>query len=91
MDTITAASARSSLGLEDRRKLTLSGVTAMGAATPTQVTAETGLGGLVVKGAELHIVKYSQEDGLLVLCGHFDSMAYETSATKQSMWKRMWK
>lgn len=83
--------AKSTLNLEDRKRLTVTGVRSMGAATPSCVACRTGLGDLTVKGSQLHILKFSQEEGLLIVDGNVDSIAYAAAQDKKPFWKRMWK
>ena len=77
------------LTVDGRKKLTVTGVRRMGIVNDTVLTCETSLGALVVKGTGLRIVRFSQEEGLLVAEGAIDGTAW--SGAKKSVWKRLWR
>ena len=77
------------LTVDGRKKLTVTGVRRMGIVNDTMLTCETSLGALVVKGTGLRIVRFSQEEGLLVAEGTIDGTAW--SGAKKSVWKRLWR
>ena len=71
---------RHSVILEDRKQLSLSGVSDVSGFDEETVVLETELGQLTVKGSCLHINKFSLETGELNLDGniysHYDSAKY---------------
>ena len=75
--------------VDGRKKLTVTGVKCMGIVNGSMVTCETALGGLVVKGTGLRIVRFSQEEGLLVAEGAIDGAAW--TGAQKSVWKRLWR
>ncbi len=68
-----------SLILEDRKRLSLSGVKDVAGFSEQSVTLLTELGELCVKGSDLHIGSFSQETGELSLDGVVDSLVYSES------------
>lgn len=64
------------LFVENREKLTISGVTDVISFDETTITLNTELGGLVLKGTGLHINKLNVEDGNLSIEGYITSCTY---------------
>ena len=64
------------LGLQDRRRLTVSGVEDVERFDEGTVVLQTSGGALVVRGSALHVDKLSIEGGELTVSGHVDSLAY---------------
>ena len=62
--------------LEDRKKLTVSGVEDVDSFDEQTVIAYTGVGELMIKGEHLHINKLSLETGELTLEGEVASLTY---------------
>lgn len=65
-----------SLILENRKVLTVTGVSDVDSFDEQAVVAYTDLGELTIKGQSLHISKLSLETGELTLDGEIDSMIY---------------
>ena len=65
--------------LEDRSKLSVSGVDDIDNFDETNFTAITCAGAVVVKGAELHISKLYVDTGELVVEGEIDSCVFNNS------------
>ncbi len=65
-----------SLILENRKALTLTGVSDVDSFDEQAVVAYTDLGELTIKGQNLHISKLSLETGELTLDGEIYSMTY---------------
>lgn len=65
--------------LEDRKKLSVSGVTEVLSFDEETVSTRTETGELTVKGSELHITELSLEMGEIKLEGKIDSLAYSDS------------
>lgn len=65
-----------SLILENRKALTLTGVSDVDSFDEQAVVAYTDLGELTVRGENLHISKLSLETGELTLDGEIGSMVY---------------
>ena len=69
--------------MEDRRLLTVSGVSDVDSFDEHSVTVFTDLGELVVRGHDLHINRLSVEIGELLLEGSISSLSYHDAAPKQ--------
>ena len=65
------------LVLEDRHRLTLSGVEDVGRFDETEILIHTCAGTLILRGEELHIEKLSLEGGEVHITGTIVSLAYE--------------
>ena len=65
------------LVLEDREKLTVSGVEEVESFDETAIIMTTGQGVLVVRGEGLHIEKLSLDGGDLKVEGTVESLSYE--------------
>lgn len=65
------------LVLEDRHRLTLSGVEDVGRFDETEILMNTCAGTLILRGEELHIEKLSLEGGEVHITGTIVSLAYE--------------
>ena len=70
--------------LEDRRLLTVSGVSDVDSFDENVVTVFTDMGELVVRGSDLHINRLSVEVGELLLEGNIVSLTYQDAAQKSA-------
>lgn len=68
--------------LEDRKKLSVSGVTNVGSFDEETIVAITDYGELTVKGQNLHITKLSLEIGELAIEGNVNALQYSDVAEK---------
>jgi sporulation protein YabP len=68
--------------LEDRKLLTVSGVSDVDSFDEHTVTVFTDLGELVVRGSNLHINRLSVEVGELLLEGNVVSLTYQDEGPK---------
>ncbi len=66
-----------SLILEQRGKLTLTGVSDVESFDDSEIVVRTSLGTLVIRGSGLHMGKLSLETGDMAMEGTFDSVEYE--------------
>ncbi len=71
-----------SLILENRKLLTLSGISDVDSFDEETVIAYTSMGELIIKGKDLHINKLSLETGELTLDGQICSMTYSDNQPK---------
>ncbi len=62
--------------LEDRKKLSVSGVNDVGSFDENVITAKTDYGELTISGEKLHITKLSLEIGELAIEGVINSLTY---------------
>jgi sporulation protein YabP len=79
---------RSSVGphhitLEDRSKLTISGVEDVESFDESAITLSTQEGYLLIRGSGLHIEKLNLEGGELFVQGTVDSISYEEDSSHQ--------
>ena len=65
--------------MEDRSRLSVSGVEDIDTFDESNFTAITCAGALVVKGADMHISKLNVDTGELIVDGEFDSCIFNNS------------
>ena len=65
------------VALEDRRRLTVSGVLEVESFDENTIVMDTNQGTLVVRGEDLHIETLSLDGGELHVDGRIDSLLYE--------------
>ena len=70
--------------LEDRERLSVSGVEEVESFDETAIIMHTTRGTLVIRGENLHIEKLSLDGGDLKVEGDVDSLTYEDDRGKQS-------
>ncbi len=77
--------------LEDRNKLSLSGVTDVESFNDTEVSLYTTQGELMIKGKNLHVDEVSLETGELEMSGEVKSMVYgdRDRTKKPTVWKKL--
>ena len=80
-----------SLVLEDRRRLTASGVSNVDSYDDQTIAANTQLGLLVIRGRELHMEKLSTETGELTVTGEIASMSYLENRPQGSFFSRLFR
>ena len=77
------------LTLNERKQLTVSGVTEIVSFDETAVIAHTGLGTLVVQGKDLQLKTLLPEGGQVMVEGHICALIYEEPRPAGSLWKRL--
>ena len=83
---------RHSVILEDRKQLSLSGVSDVSGFDEETVILETELGQLTVKGNSLHINRFSLETGELDLDGNICSLVYaENKQTEGGFFSKLFR
>lgn len=80
-----------SLILENRQKLTATGVSNVDSFDVQSVVAYTDLGELLIRGENLHIDKLNIETGELTLTGSFSSMSYTENKPAGGFFSRLFK
>ncbi|MBQ3841997.1 MAG: hypothetical protein II820_04825 [Ruminiclostridium sp.] len=68
----------SSITLNDRESLTVTGVNSVDMITDGEVCVFTEKGDLVIKGSRLEAEKFDPSSGILRVNGHIDSFCYKT-------------
>lgn len=84
----------SSLSLENRQKLVLSGVIEVISFDSQKIDLTTQLGNLSIKGQELKMNKLDVKNGDVIINGNIDSMIYsgkEVKKSKESIINRLFK
>lgn len=79
------------LTLEDRKKLTVSGVTDIGGYDEQTIVAQTDRGELTVKGEGLHIIRMSVDLGELAVEGNITSLQYSEIQQSGGFFSRLFK
>lgn len=70
--------------MEDRRLLTVSGVSDVDSFDERTVTVFTDMGELTIRGSDLHINRLSVEVGELLLEGRINSLTYQDETPKSA-------
>lgn len=76
------------LQLNDRRQLTMTGVTEVVSFDDTLVVLQTSLGTLTVQGRELQLKTLSLEGGQVAVDGHISALTYE-EPRQTGFWNRL--
>ncbi len=74
---------RQKIILEEREKLSITGVTDVIAFDEESITADTDMGVITIRGEGLHISKLNLDEGVLQTDGDVDSMNMEMAAPHQ--------
>lgn len=75
--------------LEERKKLSLTGVTEVVTFDDVSVVLRTGLGTLLIQGRDLKLKNLTQEGGQVAVDGEITSLAYEEPRVQGSFWSRL--
>ncbi|MGI6029474.1 MAG: sporulation protein YabP [Candidatus Heteroscillospira sp.] len=75
--------------MEDRGKLTVSGVEDVASFDENEVVMSTVCGNLVVRGSELKIDRLSLDTGDVAVQGLITDLCYEEVAPSRSLWARI--
>lgn len=85
---------KNSLNLENRKKLTLSGVLEVLSFNDEKILLNTQLGSLIIKGNALKMNKLDVQNGDVVIVGNINSLTYSQSQQKkdtESIIKKLFK
>ena len=77
------------LSLENREKLSLTGVTDVSGFDESLIVLVTALGPLAVRGEELHIDRIDLNAGQLEVRGKIRELSYEEPAREGGLWSRL--
>lgn len=77
------------LHLENRKKLTVSGVTEVESFDENAIVLETSQGMLVIRGEGLHLKSLCTGDGQVVVTGTVHSLVYEELRKSGSFFRRL--
>jgi len=79
MDDRKRAPSRHSLQIDRRENITVAGVMDVISFDEESVIAETEMGVIIIKGANLHVKRINLESGELIVSGEIDGIAYENA------------
>ena len=77
------------LTLNDRKNLTLTGVTEVVSFDDSSVVLRTELGTLEVQGEHLQLKTLSIDGGQVAVDGHISALVYEEPRSADSFWRRL--
>lgn len=83
-EKIKMENAKSNLLLENRKKLTLSGVVEVMSFDEEKIELTTKLGNLTIKGEELKMNKLDVQNGDVIIIGKIASMVYNGKVVKKN-------
>ena len=91
MNVVDTPVKKHNLILEDRQKLSLSGVTDVESFNENEVSLYTSQGELVIRGKNLHVDEVSLETGDMEISGEVRSLVYgdRDRTKKPTMWKKI--
>ena len=75
--------------LDQRSRLTVSGVDSVESFDETSIVMSTDQGSLIIRGSDLHIEKLSLDGGDLLVQGSVDSLTYEEDDRRDSFLRRL--
>lgn len=79
------------LQLNERRNLTMTGVTEVVSFDDTAVVLQTGLGNLIVHGQGLQLKTLSLEGGQVAVDGSISALVYEEPRQPGGGWRRLFR
>ena len=85
---------KSSLSLENRKKLTINGVIEVINFNESQILLNTDVGTMIIRGQELKMNKLDVQNGDVVIAGKLDSFIYtndKSKAKKDSIMSRLFR
>lgn len=77
--------------MEEREKLSVSGVEDVESFDEKEIVVSTSKGSLIVRGSELRIGKLSLDSGELKVEGYVTDLSYEEPAPSGGIWSRLFK
>ena len=77
------------LNMENREKLSLTGVTDVSGFDENVVVLTTGMGDLTVRGSTLHIEKIDLDAGELEVKGKIQELSYDEPKQSSSLWSKL--
>lgn len=77
--------------IENREKISISGVEDVDSFDDKQIIMRTSKGSLILRGSDLHIDKLSLDTGEMAVTGLVTDLGYEETAPSGSLWSRLFK
>jgi len=90
-EKVRAAAKPHNVIMEDRARLSVSGVEDIENYDDNQISVVTVKGRLIIRGADLHVRRLSLETGELDVDGAMTDLSYEDAAPGGSLWSRLFK
>ena len=87
----TAAKAPNIVMLDNRSRLTVSGVNDVDSFDEKNIVAYTDYGQLTIQGSDLNISKLSTESGELAIEGYISSLVYTDNRPNENIFKRLFR
>ena len=84
-----SAAAPHALHMENREKLSLSGVEDVSGFDENLILLQTSRGALTVRGEQLHIGRIDLDAGQLEVCGLIRELSYSEASPARSLWARL--
>lgn len=78
-----------SMSMENRERLSLSGVEDVSGFDESLVVLRTSMGALTIRGEGLHIGRIDLDSGSLELSGKVQELSYDESGPAPSLWSRL--
>lgn len=78
------------LTLNERKQLTMTGVSEVVSFEETTVVLQTALGNLVIQGQELKLKTLSPDGGQVTVDGQISALIYE-EPREGGLWQRLWR
>lgn len=79
------------LTLNERKALTMTGVTEVVSFDDTAVVLHTALGTLIVQGSGLQLKTLSLDGGQVAVDGNVSALIYEESRSERGLWQRLFR
>jgi len=77
------------LTLNERKTVTMTGVTEVVSFDDTSVTLHTALGALMIQGEQLQLKSLSPDGGQMAVEGRINALAYEEPRPAGGFWRRL--
>lgn len=77
------------LALDDRRRLSISGVQDIESFDESSVVLHTSRGVLLVRGQDLHLRQLATDGGQVAVEGMIDALIFEENRKEESFWARL--
>lgn len=76
--------------MQDRKKLEMTGVNEVNSFDANEILLDTKLGGVLIKGEELHIEQLNLDKGLVEVEGTINAIVYSNKSLSQTSAKSIW-
>lgn len=88
-DAVKKAAQAHGIVMDDRKKLSITGVTDVESFDDEEILLHTGAGLLIIKGSSMQIDKLSTDTGEVNVRGLITSLSYEEVSPSGSLWTRL--